>query len=250
MGIVSSVKRFVYRNAGMKNYLRLMQKGYFFAYNLGMLKNNPDYSYHYFVKSLIKEDDVIVDIGANLGYYSILFAKWAPSGKVYSVEPIKIYNEIFNEKAKKYSNITLYPYALGTEEKVVELVSSPQSGYLNTGLPHVYNPDKDGKLEEQEFRFEVEMKVASKLFGNLEKLDYIKCDIEGFEYFVLSDMKEIINKHKPKVQVEVWGEHQKELFDLFYELGYKPYKLINGKLELQDRENITIGGDFIFSQDN
>lgn len=246
MSITRSVKRFIYRCAGMENYLRMMQWGYFFGYNTGLLKNSPEYDYHYFVKHLIEEDDVIIDIGANLGYYSILFAKWASRGKVYSVEPIAIYNKIFNERAQKYPNITLYPYALGTEEKKVELVTSPQTGYLNTGLPHVYDPKRDGKLENQEFRFEVEMKIASKLFGDLDRLNYIKCDIEGFEYFVLSDMKEIIAKHRPKVQVEVWEDHQKELFEMFDSLGYRPYKLINYGLELQDKDNISLGGDFLF----
>ncbi|MCC8146897.1 MAG: FkbM family methyltransferase [Bacteroidales bacterium] len=246
MSITSSVKRFIFRNAGMENYLRMMQRGYFFAYRTGFLKNIPEYAYHYYVKSLIHKEDVIIDIGANLGYYSILFAQWASEGKVYSIEPIVIYNKIFKEKAKKYSNITLYPYALGTEEKKVELVSSPQTGYLNTGLPHVYDPARDGELEKQEYRFEVEMKIASRLFHNLEKLDYIKCDIEGFEYIVLSDMKDIIAKHRPKVQVEIWPDHQKELFDMFDELNYKPYKLMNGRLELQDKDKVSIGGDFIF----
>lgn len=246
MSVGSSIKKLVFRYTGMENYLRLMQRGYFLAYQMGFLKSNPEYAYHYFIKSLISKNDVIIDIGANLGYYSILFAQWASEGKVYSVEPIGIYNRIFNEKAKRYPNITLYPYALGTEEKNVELVSSPQTGYLKTGLPHVYDPGRDGAIENQEFRFEVKMKIASRLFGDLEKLNYIKCDIEGFEYIVLSDMKDIIARHKPKVQVEIWPDHQKELFDMFEELDYQPYKLIDNKLKLQDKENISIGGDFIF----
>lgn len=249
MSITSSVKKIIFRYAGMENYLRMMQRGYFLAYNAGILKNNPDYAYHYYVKSLINEEDVIIDIGANLGYYSILFARWASKGKVYSVEPIGIYNKIFNEKARKYPHITLYPYALGTEEKSVELVTSPQTGYLNTGLPHVYDPERDGKIENQEFRFEVEMKIASKLFEGLDRLNYIKCDIEGFEYFVLSDMKDIIAKHKPIVQVEVWPQEEKQLIELFNELGYQPYKLMEGNLKLQSENNASIAGDFIFLPD-
>jgi len=246
MSFVKSIKRLVYRYAGMENYLRMMQYGYFLGYTTGFLKKNPIYACHYYVKSLIKKEDVIIDIGANLGYYSILFARWASEGKVYSVEPIRVYNKIFNEKAKKYPNIILYPYALGTEEKRVELVTSPQAGYLNTGLPHVYDPQRDGSLENQEFRFEVEMKIASRLFEKLERINYIKCDIEGFEYVVLSDMKELIVKHKPKVQVEVWSDNQDKLIDMFEEMGYRPYKVADNKLKLQDRNNVSIGGDFIF----
>jgi hypothetical protein len=51
----------------------------------------------------------------------------------------------------------LYPYALGPEEKNIRLVSSPQTGYLSSGLPHVYDSDKDGDIENQEFVFEAQI---------------------------------------------------------------------------------------------
>jgi len=196
---------------------------------------------------LINEGDIVIDIGANLGYYSFVFSRWAGnSGKVYAVEPIGVYNEIFNEKAKYFSNITLYPYALGAEEKTVELVSSPQTGYLSTGLPHIYNPLRDGKIENQEFKFEAQMKKPSTLFGNLDRIDYIKCDIEGFEYIVLSEMKEIIRKHKPIVQVEVWPDNSEKLLELFAELGYTPYKLHKFRLTTQGEGDPPLPGDYIF----
>jgi len=241
------VKRLIFKTLGLKNYLRILQRVYFFLYRLGVLKYISAYDYHYFVKHLINEGDFIIDIGANLGYYSFLFAKWTgDSGKVFAVEPIKVYNEIFNKKAKKYNNITLYPYALGDEEKKVELVSSPQTGFLSTGLPHIYDYRRDGKVENQEFKFEAQMKKPSILFENLERLDYIKCDIEGFEYVVLSDMKEIIRKFKPKVQVEAWPENSKKLLEMFDELGYTPYKLYKYRLLPQDEGESSLPGDYIF----
>ena len=244
------IKQLIFKLLGLKNYLRILQRTYFLLYDTGLLKSNPVYDYHYFVKHLIDKGDVIIDIGANLGYYSILFARWTgDSGKVFSVEPIAVYNEIFNEKAKKYRNITLYPYALGMEEKPVELVSSPQTGFLNTGLPHVYNPQNDGKIENQKFRFEAQMKKPSTLFGNLDRIDYIKCDIEGFEYIVLSDMKEIIRRCKPKVQVEVWHDNEKKLLEMFDELGYSPYKLQNYQLIPQKELEHPLPGDTVFLPD-
>jgi len=245
--MIKFIKRFIFKTLGLKNYLRILQKTYFLSYRTGLLRLNSTYSYHYFVKHLINEGDVIIDIGANLGYYSFLFAQWTGDlGKVFAVEPIAVYNEIFNEKAKKYKNITLYPYALGAEEKTVELVSSPQTGFLSTGLPHVYDPQRDGNVENQEFKFEAQMKSPSVLFGDLDKINYIKCDIEGFEYIVLSDMKEIIRKCKPIVQVEVWPDNEKKLLDLFTELGYMPYKVYKYQLMPQKEDDIQLPGDYIF----
>ena len=241
------IKRLIYNSLGLKNYLRILQRSYFFLYRSGILRYNRNYDYHYFVKHLINEGDVIIDIGANLGYYSFLFARWTgPEGSVYSVEPVMVYNEIFNEKAKKYKNLTLYPYALGEEEKTVELVSSPQTGFLRTGLPHIYDVQRDGKVENQEFKFESQMKKPSTLFSNFNKINYIKCDIEGYEYIVLSDMKEIIRKYKPIVQVEVWPENENKLLEMFNEMGYIPYKLHKYQLVQPSEVDQPILGDYIF----
>ena len=248
--MIRQIKRFIFKTLGLTNYLRILQRSYFILYRTGLLKLNSAYSYHYFVKHLINKGDVIIDIGANLGYYSFLFAKWTgDSGKVFSVEPILAYNKIFNEKAKKYKNITLYPYALGEEEKNVELVSSPQIGFLSTGLPHIYDPQRDGKVENQEFKFEAQMKRPSLLFGNLDRVDYIKCDIEGYEYIVLSDMVEIIRKYKPIVQVEVWPDNEKKLLEMLNDLGYTPYKLHKYQLAPVVESEPPLPGDYIFIAD-
>jgi len=246
--MIKQIKHFIFKILGIKNYLRILQWSYFLSYRMGLLKYSPTYSYHYFVKHLINKGDVIIDIGANLGYYSFLFSRWTgDSGKVFAVEPIAVYNEIFKEKAKKkFRNITLCPYALGAEEKAVELVYSSPAGFLSTGLPHIYDPKRDGKVENQDFKFEAQMKRPSALFENLNRIDYIKCDIEGFEYIVLSDMKEIIRKCKPKVQVEICPDNEKKLFEMFDELGYKPYQLHKYLLLPLSEIKQPIPGDCIF----
>lgn len=245
--MTSSIKRLIFKALSLESYLRLIQRSYFLAYDTGVLKLSKDYSYHYYIKRLIRKGDVVIDIGANLGYYSILFARWTGvAGKVHSVEPIRIYNQLFLEKARKYKNIQLYPYALGTEEKTIEMVSSPHTGYLRTGLPHVYDADRDGSLEKQEFTFKAEMKPASLLFRDLDRIDYIKCDIEGFEYIVLADLKEIIGKHRPIVQVEVWNDNEEQVLSMFRDLRYQAYKLYRGKLTPATKENPPMEGDYIF----
>ena len=248
--MIKQIKRFIFKTLGLTNYLRILQRTYFLLYRTGLLKYNSNYSYHYFVKHLINKGDVILDIGANLGYYSFLFARWTgDSGKVFSVEPIGIYNKIFNEKAKKYKNITLYSCALGAEEKTVELVSSPQLGFLSTGLPHIYDPRHDGNVENHEFKFEALMKKPSVLFESLDRIDYIKCDIEGYEYIVLSDMKEILRKFKPIIQAEVWSNIEKNLLELMDELGYTAYKLYKYQLVPFSDLKQRLPGDFIFIND-
>lgn len=240
-------KKLAFRTLSIKNYLRLLQKGYFITYHLGLLKRSPIYVYHYFVKNLIHPGDYVLDIGANLGYYSKLFSSWVgPDGKVFAVEPMQPYNEVFREITRKRKNITLYPYALGLEEKEITMIAPFHSGYLNTGLPHVFDAEKDKNATQQALTFQAEMKIPSRLFGNLEKLNYIKCDIEGFEKMVLEDLKDLISRHRPVVQVEIWDQYQPDILDMFDAMQYNTYQLYKGKLVQIKQLPPLIDGDFIF----
>lgn len=249
--MIDALKRSIFRFFKLGTYLKLLQSGYFISYNLGLLKSNETYKYHYFVKNLINKGDTVIDIGANLGYYTFLFSKWVgKSGKVYAVEPIEIFNKVLKSKAGKRKNITFYPYALGVEEKEILMVTSSDSGYLRTGLPHVFDPDRDKDPEQQEFSFTAKMKIPSMLFKNIDKIDYIKCDIEGLEYTVLSEMEELLKKHKPKVQVEVWAQTEQNLITFFTSLGYIPHKLKDKKLTPDKALIEKTGGDYIFIHQN
>ncbi len=237
----------LYRLLPLERYLRVVSRMFFICRALGLGRRSRALEYVYHLPALVREGDTAIDIGANLGYYSKLFSRWAgPRGKVFSVEPIRIYNEIFREATRHCKNITLYPYALGLEEKEITLVAPLHNGYMHTGLPHVYNPQKDGQLNEQELTFPAQMKIPSKLFNNLEKLNYIKCDIEGFEAIVLNDLKEIIARHQPIVQVEVWNQNRQEVLQLFGSLGYNAYQLQNRKLTAYEKLPADFDGDFIF----
>lgn len=241
------LKRIAYRTLSTHNYLRLLQYGYFTAYKLGLLKRSPVYKYHYFVRHLIYPGDVVLDIGANLGYYSKLFAAWVgKTGHVYSVEPIKIYNDLFRIATRKYKNITLYPYALGTEEKEITLVAPLQNGYMHTGLPHIYDPEKDEKPTQQTLSFSAQMKIPARLFSSLQKIDYIKCDIEGCEVQVLENMKDLIARNRPIVQVEISGNNHAAVFALLQAMDYLPYRLHTQKLHLHPDPEKEGEGDFLF----
>ena len=238
-----NIKKFLYSNLSCDNYLRVLQRSYFLLYGLGFLKFNPKFACHYYAKRLINKGETVIDIGSNLGYYSILFARWVGNeGKVYSVEPVSIYNKIFEEKARKYRNITLFPYALGNEEKDVELVSVVSSGYLRTGLAHIHNSEKEDTKQTYGFRVQSQMKIASELFKDIAKINYIKIDIEGDELLVLTDMKELIQKHKPIIQVEM-NDHR--VTDLLLQLGYCAYKAVGKKLVRIEKE-VELEGDCFF----
>jgi hypothetical protein len=136
----------------------------------------------------------------------------------------------------------LYNYALGLENKKIEMVLPKMDGYLRTGLAHIPDEKFDPK---NVYSFEVEMVKGSVLLKDLPKLNYIKCDIEGYEEYVLPELKEIIANHKPVLQVETWGTHKEKVFYLMQTLGYVQYGVYKNKLVKNLSDEIE-AGDYLF----
>lgn len=238
--MADSIKAWLYKTLGLKRYLKLLQTLFLFGYKTGLLKWNKKYRWHYFVKKIIQPSDTIIDIGANLGYFSFVFSKIINSdGKLYCVEPVKPYRELLKNILSHQSNIIIYPFALGDKnEGPVKLGMPPllqKLHYLRHGTVTIL---KDESISNDQLIFESDVKKGSEVFADIIKLDYIKCDIEGYETVVFPELKPVLKKHMPLVQLETWGEQLPIMLSFFNELGYKPYHLRNNKLI--DAEKITL----------
>ena len=241
------IKAYLFRLLGEENYLKLLNRGFFFLYNTGLLKSNEGYKYHYFVKRLIKKGDTVVDIGANLGYFTKLYSKWVgDNGKVIAIEPVPLYNKIIKWSCKERKNITLYPYALGKEDKKVHLVTPDHFGYLRTGLPHIYDEKNNKALSEYEFSFEADMKKANELFETFEKIDFLKCDIEGYEEVVIPEILPVLKKFKPTIQIETWGDHKPIVEAALSSAGFEKYYVVGNSLKKAVAGKEDPAGDLIF----
>lgn len=241
------IKAYLFRLLGEENYLKLFNRGFFFLYHTGLLKSNEEYKYHYFVKRLIKKGDTVVDIGANLGYFTKLYSKWVgDTGKVIAIEPVPLYNKIIKWSCKRRKNITLYPYALGKEDKKVHLVTPDHFGYLRTGLPHIYDEKNNKALSEYEFSFEADMKKANELFDTFEKIDFLKCDIEGYEEVVIPEILPVLKKLKPTIQIETWGDHKPVVEAALRSAGFEKYYVVGGNLKKAVAGQEDPPGDLIF----
>jgi len=238
-----AMKRFLFKVLGQEGYLKALQTGFFLSYRMGLLKNDPIYKYHYFVKELIRKGDTVVDLGANLGYFSKIFAQLVgPSGKVISIEPVKPFFKILQQELSSYKQSIRYNYALGTEKKIIEMAVPKNYGYLRTGLAHVAQKDNSA---ETDYLFEVEMMKGSELLSGLDRIDYLKCDIEGYEEYVLPELKPVLEKHLPLIQVETWGTHKAVVMNFLEGLGYRIYTLQNGKLLRIAADNDNYPGDYL-----
>ena len=240
-------KKLAYKLLGQSNYLKLLSYGYKFLYKSGALKKDPSYQFHYFSRKLVNEGDTVLDIGANVGYYSMLFAKWVgSSGKVIAVEPVPDFFTMLKWNTRRFSNITYYNYALGLEEKDIHLVVPNPNGYLRTGLANVRDENNPSQEDGDVFTFSARMKKASELFADIPSIDFIKMDIEGYEEFVLPEMKPVLLKHKPILQVETWGAHKPVVEGFLAGIGYLQYQLKDDRLVKAANEIAVAGVDYIF----
>ncbi len=230
--LVAGIKRLLYRNLSLEKYLRTVSSLFFAGYRLGLGRMSAAYEYPRFLKRLVREGDVVLDIGANLGYYSrVLSGLVGDNGKVYAVEPVKPILGVLEHNLRRCGNVEIVPFALGAEDKPILMVndSSRYTGYMGTGRNYIPESDEDERTD-ADMEFEVEMRRGSKLFADLARLDFVKCDIEGYEAVVIPEMASVIEKHLPIVLLETGGANRRAMIELFRRWGYAGYVLVDGRL--------------------
>ncbi len=241
------LRKLLFRVLGLNGYLTFVRKSFFIGFKTGMLRKNPAMKWHYFVKNLIHKGDTVIDIGANLGYFSNTFCQLAgDTGKVYSVEPVFPFKQQLKKQLSWAKNNEIIHCALGAENIDEIVLGLPEQvrglGYMRTGLPsilHGENQQVDGINT-----FNSSLRKASELFSTIEKIDYIKCDIEGYEWIVFQDMEELIKAKRPLVQAECWEKNFEQILAFFTAMNYKTFKLREGKLiELTQLEKSAWGDD-------
>lgn len=187
-------------------------------------KKSFEYSSLQIFASLLKKGNTILDVGANSGLYSIFYSKLVgEQGFVYAFEPdTSTYALLLeNLKLNECKNISTYNFALSNKESCVEMIS--------------YSPeDLNLKLQGDSFKYMKEVSGKSEAAGNgmkayklddleeirqIEKIDFIKIDVEGAELLVLQGALNIIQKHRPVIIFELSGEWTPRF-------NYKPYEVL------------------------
>ena len=178
--------------------------------------------------SKVNKGDVVVDIGANIGYDTVLFAdKVGKRGKVIAIEPDPTNFEILqkNIKENKLFNVVAVQAALGDVNKKMKIYESEENfgdhrmwnspDYSATVGMTIQNPLKSNPspceagclpLTRERKTVEVYCRRLDDLLKELEyeKIDFIKMDVQGFEGKVIEGGKKIIEKNKPTIFFEYW----------------------------------------------
>lgn len=219
--------RLLYRVLPLKWYLRVVSRMLFIYRALGLGKRSRAMEYNYHLPQLVDQGATAIDIGANLGYYACPLSDIVGSeGRVYAVEPVPVIFDVLKHNVGSRTNVTLLNYALGEEEATIEMAndSVAAGGYFGTGRNFV----SDGDLSAEAIRFTAQMRRGSELFANIGKIDFIKCDIEGYERVVMPELRALIERDHPTVLIETDGDTRLRMVDMFAEMGYRATMLEGG----------------------
>jgi FkbM family methyltransferase len=242
---MKTIKALLNKLLGQKNYLRLTSTLFFHYFNKGWLADNPSYYSHYFVKNLIQQGETVIDIGGNLGYFTKIFSRLVgKTGRVYTVEPIELYRQVLEKNISSLQNVTILPYALGENDGTI-LMGNPSSDKHRHGLMRVLKKDETQFIAAAE-KYEVAMKHPLHLFESMGKIDYIKCDIEGYEIPVIPLMEPLIARQLPLMQIETEGENKFLILEMMWKLGYKSFYAEKQKLSPVLTTDQTVIGDLMF----
>lgn len=179
---------------------------------------------HYILNN-IKNDMHIIDIGANIGYYTTLFCKKASNGLIYAFEPDLENFSLLEKNISKnnFSNVKLFNKACGEVCCKKELYLSNH----NKGDHRLYDV-----TNEQRNHVLVNVVTLDSLLSDIQRLDFLKIDIQGYELPALKGAIGLLKKFKPIVLSEFWPEGLKinnvspqEYIDFFYHIGYEIYSI-------------------------
>lgn len=237
------IKRILFKLLGAEQYLRFVSRIFFLSLDSGLLRGKPAFYNHYFVKRFVPAGGTVIDIGANVGYYSVLLARAVgPKGKVLSVEPVQLFRNVLERNCRLFTQVTVLPYALG-EESGKQVTMGIPGGHkvFRHGLTRVMEENDSSQV-----LFSATMKTPAEVFGSLDRLDFIKCDVEGYEIHILPLMMDLIGRFKPVIQIETGGENRKKIVSLLRNTGYVCYWVEREKLRAWDLQGEGPDADLVF----
>ncbi len=222
---MKALKRFLFRALGTTRYLALVSHWFLVLYKCGFLRyGRKDL---HFLPKLVQAGDTVIDIGGNLGYFAVPLSRIVGAqGHVYTIEPIPLFAGILQKNLhhSPFHNVTIHNIALGKSDQKTVLMATPiQNGVLRHGMTKITHDTNSTAAT-----YQVPIITSSELFKDLERLDFVKCDVEGFEANVMEDFKPLLLRFKPIIEIEISHKNKAFLRDFFKELNYECLILKNG----------------------
>lgn len=184
------------------------------------------------VNEIISDSFVMLDIGTNVGWYSLLIKSLYKNADVYSFEPAPFTYErlinnlkLNNQPIDKAFNIGLYDKR-SKMDFYYDIEGSGGSSMANLR----------GREKVEKIQVDVEPLDEFAIEHSINKVDFIKCDVEGSELFVFKGGINLIEKTKPVIFSEMlrkWSAKfnytPNDIIKLLGEIGYECFAICGEK---------------------
>lgn len=163
-----------------------------------LLENHWDRLLTQTLNESLKQGDVFIDVGANVGYFSLLAAKRVgETGRVLAIEPNPAVADQLraNVERSKLSNVIV-------EEVACSEFPDSMTLYIPKSSVQASLSPSNGGTESTEVRC-----VPLDQLHDLPKVSFIKIDVEGAELIALKGMRETLVKFRPTIVIELVPHH-------------------------------------------
>lgn len=201
------------------------------------------------IMKLVKDNDTVFDIGGNMGWYSIILAKFKHDLEIHTFEPIpNTYESLVTNSKLNGVKFNIYNIGLSNKEHEITFYYYKEcSGNASSAL---MNEDKDN----------IQIKCKVNTIDNfvnekdIKKIDFIKCDVEGAELLTFQGGFKTLKQHQPIVFTEMlrkWSAkfnyHPNKTLEFFQSLGYRCFFSVADNLkELTIMTDDTVETNFFF----
>ena len=190
------------------------------------------------IHKYIKKGDIVLDIGANIGFYANVFSKFVGyTGKVYCFEPDPVNSKFLISNTKKFNNVELVQKAVADKKGTLTFYTSHR---LNVDH-RTYKPDKFNKS------FEVASISIDEFINGRFNVDFIKMDIQGAEYDALTGMVKTLKENDLVLLLEFWpyglkqaGSSVEDIIHFLDGYNFIVYILNNKELRLIQEKDLKM----------
>ena len=182
---------------------------------------------------LASKSQIIFDIGANIGWYSLNFSKLENVNKIYSFEPIPRTFDYLLKHIDLNNIDKVFPNNLALSDRNGEVefyFTKQETG--SSSMRNIQDRDEINKVVCQT------KTLTDFVIDNETKIDMIKCDVEGSELFVFKGGIEILERDKPFIFTEMlrkWAAkfeyHPDDIINLLSSIGYRCFAYVDEELE-------------------
>ncbi len=148
---------------------------------------NPKNWHHFFSNEVkIEPTDVVLDCGAAEGLFTLIAAPKAK--KVFAIEPVPKWQKSLSKTFANHPNVEVIPVALGHRQAELRMTDDEICARISA----------DGELV-------IQVETIDHLFFEQQRpVDFIKADVEGFEFQTLLGAERTIRENRPKISFTVY----------------------------------------------